>query len=189
MPEQTWDNPRDELRAKLVTLNLPIPNRIGKMGRFELARKIAECDKKIAALPKEPNEPEAQKCPKAGPDEVEVPKRLLPPEIEEALVCLQEALRASIARRLYISAGHGQSSVVGEYRKMVTESLRCATGCVLTVSGNGYERGSRLMNVIDRAITDMRNEFTDFLVANSVLSNLLSDKHQVEMARARGEKA
>jgi hypothetical protein len=60
---------------------------------------------------------------------------------------------------------------------------------VLTVSGNGYERGSRLMNVIDRAITDMRNEFTDFLVANSVLSNLLSDRHQVEMARARGEKA
>lgn len=177
-------SPRDELKAKLAELGEPIPNRIGKMSISEIERHLRRVDAALETA-KTVQEP---KGPVGEPGQRGV--NPLPDQIDECMGHLLDALRLYVRRRMWLSSGSYDKRVVETLKTMAKDKVRTATGCVLTADGRGYERGSKLASLLDFAITEMRTEFTDWLVANTVMATLMSEKHMMEMEsiREQGEK-
>lgn len=190
---------REELKRKYKKLGWELPARMERLSEDAIAKYVARADAELFKR-KNPEEDDLYSAPPVKPapvpevdidlddglsdceDEIRT-KQVLPDLVEECAEHLKTALRLYIKRRMWLSTSdHRNDPEVVEYLAQAKKAVARAVCCIVTQEGNGYERGSRMMQLFDTAITEMRNEFTDALVATAVMNTLLSDKHQVEMA-------
>lgn len=146
------------------------PTRADKMGRAELLSKVSQ----LSGFKDKPHSTVASSV---------VPK--MSEKLSDCFMLLDEALRMYTKREILASTGNGSSAEAKTFLSTARGLCREAACKAIDASGNGWDKGNKAFNVVDRALLRMRSDFNDELVANCVMTALLSEKHQAEMAEVR----
>ena len=157
--------------------------RVNKMGRNELLKKIRELIRSgDLGRPRDPEEPEME-VPDDGVLGIRHP---LKDPVEACFRDLLESVRLYLRHDLWCAQGRSSDPQAHKYLSDARECVRRAVVAAIDANGSGWDRASKLMYCVDRALLKMRTDFNETLAANCVMEALLSDEHQARMEKARG---
>lgn len=163
-----------------------VVNRIDKMGRIELARKLKAL---IGSGDIELQDGEDVDRPSPKSAERQEPIGMRHPMRQSFNDCfnwLLEAIRLYMKVDVWVNSGRRNDPQTAKYLDDAREAVRKAVGCAIRSNGEGWDNANKAAYVLDRAILNMRNDFNDTLVANCIMASLMSDKHQAEMEKISG---
>ena len=173
---------RDACRDKGLVVN-----RIDKMGRIELARKLkALIDSGDIEL-QDGDDADKPSLKNAESQETIGIRNPIKHSFDECFTWLIEAIRLYMKVDVWVSCGRRSDPQTAKYLEDAKEAVRKAVGCAIKSNGEGWDSANKVAYSLDRAILRMRNDFNDTLVANCIMAALMSDKHQAELERISGK--
>jgi len=155
--------------------------RAGKMGRNELHRKVVDLVKKGIIVRIQSLQDAGKGCTEKTKATCSEATRVVPDSVQECFDHLMEAARLFMKYDIWVTQGRKDDPKAKKYLELARGSVRSAVGSVINLKGEGWDTAGKVAYCIDRAMARLRNEFSDTLVSNCVMSALLSDEHQLAM--------
>lgn len=194
--DMTKDNLLAELKDTYRKIGWELPKGLYKLNAVRISFLLHDAKEELERLEREELGEHVGPDPKSAADEADeddevageppAPRQPYPDRIEDCANDLRSAFRLYFKRRLWlVDRGNYDAPEVKELKRLASEYVRRAVGRVIEDDGSGYQRGSTMMYLVDRAITEMRNEFMDTLVASTVMATVMSDRHCAEIERIR----
>ena len=165
---------RDEVRKWFELAREPIPSRIKKMSIKELETTLEKLKLRHPILFSNPPKPEQE------------PKRSRA-KVDDLIRYFINAL-LMYSKVKYLRLKGDDENTIQRYKQNGDGYIRKVINSTVDKDGKGYGIGSSVLSIIDDALTMVHREFTNNLVEDTLLTTLLSEKHNIELAKQLGEK-
>lgn len=165
---------RDEVRKWFELAREPIPSRIKKMSIKELEVTLEKLKLRHPVLFSNAPKPEQE------------PKRSRA-KVDDLIRYFINAL-LMYSKVKYLRLKGDDENTIQRYKQNGDDYIRKVINSTVDKDGKGYGIGSSVLSIIDDALTMVHREFTNSLVEDTILTTILSEKHNIELAKQLDKK-